>query len=417
MARSEVPGLQWRTRKTGERVPYWYARPDLVKLGYRPKSVRLHYDVSNPHGMAALASRCSHLQSQMLAWAHRGPTRPESIYDGKLSTLVRIYETDEESPYRELQQVTQKTYSKILRLFLIKVEDVYVDQLTGADVKRWFRRMCGERGSIGYASLTISILKSVVSFGVSQGYEDCARLRVQMTATRFKTAPARKERLTYAQVVAFREAAHRLGRPSAALWVTAQYELSLRRRDVIGEWVEDGPGVDGIRRGRRVWRDGLTWGHIDANGILRKLISKTAKTSAREAVHRIADYPDLLKEIERVPIERRVGPLVINETTGQPYLPEQCRHYFRLIARAAGIPDSVWNMDARAGAVTEAYEAGATTEGAMALAGHTQVATSRGYLRDTLEQSSRVAHLRVQSREQSKNLDINRHQPQDKKIK
>ena len=222
-----------------------------------------------------------------------------------------------------------------------------------------------------------------------------------MTATKFKGAPARKERLTYAQVVAFRGAAHRLNRPSAALWLTLQYELGLRRRDVIGEWVDDEIGTDGIRHGKRVWRDGLTWSNIDADGVLRKLVSKTAKTSAREAVHRIADYPDLLVELERIPVERRVGPIVINEMTGLPYFPEQCRHYFRVIAREAGIPDHIWNMDARAGAVTEAYEAGASTEGAMALAAHTQVSTSRRYVRDTLEQSSRVEQLRVKSRQRT----------------
>jgi hypothetical protein len=104
--------------------------------------------------MEALASRCHRLQAEMLAWAHRGDARPGSIYDGKLATLVHIYETDEESPYRELHPTTQKTYSKILRLLLARVTDVYVDELTGADVKRWFRRMCGS--SVGYAALTLS---------------------------------------------------------------------------------------------------------------------------------------------------------------------------------------------------------------------------------------------------------------------
>jgi hypothetical protein len=33
--------------------------------------------------------------------------------------------------------------------------------------------------------------------------------------------------------------------------------------------------------------------------------------------------------------------------------------WFRQIARAAGIPDDVWNMDSRAGGATEADEAGA----------------------------------------------------------
>lgn len=395
MARIDAPGLQWRPRKNGERIAYWVARTDLIKRGYVPKSVRLHYDVDNPMGADMLAARCHRLQLEMLTWAHRGaPKRRETIYDGKLETLVRMYETDPDSPYQELRPVTQKTYSKVLRLFLAKVKDVYIDEVTGADVRRWFRRS----GSAGYAALTISILKTVVSYGLSEGFDDCAKLRGQMTATKFKGGAPRKERLTYDQVVAFREAAHRLDRPSAALWLTLQSELGLRRRDVVGEWNDDELGTDGIRSGKRVWRDGLTWAHIDRNGVLRKLVSKTALTSAKEAVHRISDYPDLVAELDRIPLDRRVGPIVINESTGLPYTPEQCRYHFRIIARAAGIPDAVWNMDARAGAVTEAYEAGATTEGAMALASHTQVSTSRRYVRDTLEQSSRVAHLRVQSR-------------------
>lgn len=348
--------------------------------------------------MDALASRCHRLQSEMLAWARHGrPQGTAAIYDGKLSSLIRRYETDEESPYQDLVQTTQKTYSKHLRLFLTRIEEAYIDELTGADVRRWFKRMCST-GSVGYASLTISILKAVVSFGTSQGLEDCAKLRAQMTATKFKSPPARKERLTYAQLVAFREEAHRRRRPSAALWLTIQCELALRRRDVIGEWIYDEAGTDGIRCGKRVWRDGLTWAHIDAHGVLRKLVSKTAKTSACEAVHRIADYPDLVAELNRIPPDRRVGPIVINERTGLPYTPEQCRYNFRLIARGAGIPDVIWGMDARAFAVTEAYEAGATTEEAMALATHTQSATSRKYLRDMIEQSSRTARLRVKSR-------------------
>jgi hypothetical protein len=296
-----------------------------------------------------------------------------------------MYETDPDSPYREIRPITQKTYSKMLRLFLARIEDANVSTLTGADVKRWFKRMCETR-SVGYAALNISILKTVISYGAALGLKECAQLRGQISAARFKAGRPRKERLTYAQLVAFRHVAHRLGRPSAALWLTLQYELALRRRDVIGEW------IDGQ------WRDGLTWSDIK-DGVLRKVVSKTALTSAKEAVHRIANYPELVAELERVPRERRVGPLVINEATGKPYKPEQCRYYFRLIARAAGIPDSIWNMDARAGAVTEAYEAGATTEGAMSFAAHSEVSTSRRYLRDTVEQNERVAQLRIIKRQ------------------
>lgn len=402
MARDETPGLQWRTRKSGQRVAYWFARSDLVKEGYRPKSVRLHYDPSDQRQMDALRSRCQTLQAEMLTWSSRGRRRLTS-YDGMLSTLVQLYETDEDSSYRDLHPTTAKTYSRILRILMRKVGDARIRNLNGADIRRWFRNISeasGER-KFGYAALTISIFKSVLSYGANSGYDDCSRLRGQLSIARFRHAPARREFLSYQQVVAFREAAHRLSRPSAALWLTLQYELGMRRRDVIGEWIDD-EATAGIRSGKRLWRDGLTWSHIDSNGVLRKVVSKTAKSTAREAEHLISDYPDLVVELERIPRERRVGPIVINETTGLPYTAEQCRHYFRLIAREAGIPDRIWNMDARAGAVTEAYEAGATTEGAMAMAAHTQASTSRRYIRETLEQTSRVARLRVKGRTERK---------------
>jgi len=162
----------------------------------------------------------------------------------------------------------------------------------------------------------------------------------------------------------------------------------MRRRDVIGEYTD----------GR--WRDGLAWSHIDREtGILRKLISKTALTSEAVAVHAIADYPDLMALLMCTPPEERVGPLVVTNR-GVPPTEAQCRRFFRMIARKAGIPDKVWNMDARAGAVTEAYESGATEEEAMALATHSERDTSRRYLRELTEQSRRAAAKRVASRKE-----------------
>jgi hypothetical protein len=122
--------------------------------------------------------------------------------------------------------------------------------------------------------------------------------------------------------------------------------------------------------------------------------------SAVVAVHAISDYPELIEELTLAgyPRERRVGPIIVNPRTGMPPTEAQCRRHFRKIARKAGIPDSVWNMDARAGANTEAYEAGATEEEAMALLTHTERDTNRGYLRDRQQQSHRAAVKRVNSR-------------------
>lgn len=403
--KSDAPGLKWRARKNGQRVAYWVARADLVKRGYKPSSVRLFCDENNPQDVAAMRSRCERLHNEMLIWENQGERRDPKVFDGSLAMLVRLYETGEGSPYRtSLKQITAQSYSKHMRLLLRRVGEVYISQLTAADVLRWFHEISaplrrGGRPRLGYANLTVSILKSVLSYGAILGFKDCKELREQLALARFQHAPARTEFPIYEQIIAFRAAAHKLGRPSAALWVTLQFELGLRRRDVIGEWVDDQEGpTDGIRAGRRFWRDGLTWAHIGADGVLRKTVSKTERSTARKAVHRIANHPDLMAELAHIPPERRVGPMVINETTGLPYETYQCRRYFRLIAREAGLPDTLWNMDVRAGAVTEAYEGGATTEGAMALAAHTQASTSHLYKRNTLEQTSRVAELRIASR-------------------
>jgi hypothetical protein len=59
---------------------------------------------------------------------------------------------------------------------------------------------------------------------------------------------------------------------------------------------------------------------------------------------------------------RRAGPVSIDETAGRPYAEPAYGREWRLVVRAAGIPDQVWNMDARAGVITEAGDAGANLD-------------------------------------------------------
>lgn len=77
-----------------------------------------------------------------------------------------------------------------------------------------------------------------------------------------------------------------------------------------------------------------------------------------------------------IPAHKRGGPIIINEATGLPYKRRVYAKGFRKVARACGIPDDVWSMDARAGAVSEALDAGAVPLDVMNAAGHTQLATT-----------------------------------------
>lgn len=379
-------GLQWRTRASGKRVPYWLARKDLIKQGYTPKCVRL-----NSADPEFIAQRCAILQAEMLEWS-AGIRQRRRTFDGSVRSLVECYQTDPDSPYHDLRAATQKSYSKHLRLLCNRVGDRQLAMLCGDDVRRWYKKIAapiqGGRPRLAYAYTMIGIFKAVVSWGASKGRNlfhpnPCGPLREQLAAAKFTAPPARRTRLTYSQLVAFCDRANELGRSSMARGLRLQFELAFRQRDVIGIY-QDGR-----------WQGGLTWADIGRDGILRKTTSKTGA----DAEHRIADYPELAADLAATPADARIGPLVIDEGTGLPYTPEKYRRHFRKIARIAGISDEIWNMDARAGAVTEAYAAGATTEGAMALATHTQAATSRRYRRAGAEETSRVAKLRLLNRE------------------
>ena len=385
--RSRTPGLQRKPNKDGTSRLAWVADSQVRKLGFQPTFVKLDHLTEDQ-----LPAECQRLQTAMLEWAVQ--RRANCVYDGTFGSLVRWYESAEDSPYRDLKAETVRGYKAALKPLLATKSAMLIEDITGAMVRRWFAELQDGR-SVSTAALAIKVFKAVLAFGSSNRIAACTQLRQELSDTRFKVGEQRENQFTYQHLVDFRQAALAAGRPSMALGVTLQFELGMRQKDVIGEWVK-APGTDGIRdrKGKR-WVNGLTGMHFDDTGHLRK---RTTKTGAK-VEHTIDDYPELAALVRPVLERDRGGPLVVSEWTRQPYKADAYRDMFRLIAREAMIPDDVWSMDARAGAVTESYEAGATTEEAMALAGHTQAKTSRRYLRSVSRQSSSVARKRVQARE------------------
>jgi hypothetical protein len=62
------PGYKRKHNRDGTFREYWVARAALVRRGYAPKVVRLHYD-ETPHGRRQLAAKCRTLQAEMELWA------------------------------------------------------------------------------------------------------------------------------------------------------------------------------------------------------------------------------------------------------------------------------------------------------------------------------------------------------------
>ena len=262
----------------------------------------------------------------------------------------------------------------------------------------WWPRPGSDKPRPWRAKHCMDAVRRMIAYGVTLGYDDCFRADVILGKLRFPTPPARRSRLTFDQMNAIRVVAHAMGLGSIALATTLQFELSLRQKDVIGEW-EPAPLSEGgiVHKGTR-WANGLQWSEIDLAMLLRKTHIKTGAYVEFD----LKLYPTLIEEIERVPRENRIGPMIISERTGEPYKHRTFTQTWRKVADKAGVPKTVWNMDARAGAISEAYDAGAFETDVMKHAGHKNRQTSARYNRGTLEQTSRVARQRTANRSENK---------------
>ena len=110
---------------------------------------------------------------------------------------------------------------------------------------------------------------------------------------------------------------------------------------------------------------------------------------------------------QRSPASARLGPLIIDEKAGRPYAEHAYSREWREVAREAGVPDRVWNMDARAGGISEADDAGADLDSIRSAAGHTQASTTARYVRGTIGKSRKVAELRLAHREKARKHGVN----------
>jgi hypothetical protein len=422
----DAPGLQWRPR-ANDWVAVWVALPYLVKRGYAPKTARLWPptdDTAAPLDAATvdmIRGECKRLQAEMLAWANDGDGR-KPAYDGTISSLIRRYRADPDSPYHDLRDSSQAQYDDILRWLDVSVGGRIINGLCGPDFKRFYREwMQSDRGDrqISRAYSRIQKLRVVINFGVTMRYEGCAETAAVLGKMKFPQGRARTEYMTADQAVAIRRRAHEIGRPSIALAQAFMFDLGLRPKDVVGEWIRiSSPGISAITDGGRKWVVGIDWSEIDADLILTHSLSKS-----RRGRHALADrksgnvktfdlklYPMVMEEINlrarninglaAIGGPERIGPVIINERTGLPYAKRTFPWIWRRIAVAVGVPANLQSRDSRAGAITEGIEAtGGDMEANRHAAGHSQIATTQRYSRAADRQTAKVAVFRARKRE------------------
>jgi len=393
--RPQSTGLKWRKRANGPDVPYWFADPKAIELGYPVRSANLALYSDKP---TLLKERAERLQSEMLLWMS-GYKKSSKEFDGTFKSLLEIYQSDEKSSFNtSLKPGTVRLYTTYLKKLIPHIGARRIHLCDGRDVMGWFEkwRVAGDgsgRDQLSVARVCLAILKAAISFGIVCRAKGCPEFQAILGELEFDALPRRTQAPTAAQIIALRKAAHAAGFPLRALAYAIQFETTLRQWDVIGQWVPlSHPKPSAIIHRGQKWI-GPTWAAIDDKLILAKIEpTKTEDSTAVEVSFDLSVCPMVTEELAMIPMEKRIGPLIIKELNGRPYDHDDFRKQWRRDAEAAGVPKAVWNRDIRAGGVTEGDEAGASRDDRRKVAGHAKEETTMKYERGV---ASLQAHRRV----------------------
>jgi hypothetical protein len=397
--KTSTPGLRYRTRADGTRVPIWCARPDAIKAGFPIKTSNLS---ETPPEL--LAVRCQRLWAEMLDFLGR-PDRPFR-FDGTIRSVLDLYTGHKDSPFHKLKPSSRHPYESYIYKLRRAHGATRLRDVTGLDVMRWhevWREPIEEGGAprLAAAAMCIRVLQGSLNWALVCGYKECQDLRGVISLLRLP-GPMPREHAPDAQAIELaRAAAHKLGRPRAALAYAIQFEVSARQWDVIGQWVP----LSDPRPSSIIWQSekwlGLTWAAIDENMILSFTPTKTEKTTHKQVQIDLSLCPMVMEELALIPVDERVGPMIINEQTGRPYRREQFQWLWRQVRDRANLSPKLWNRDIRAGAITEGGMAGASADDRAKLAAHSPKMTKSVYDRDVLVSANRVAEARRAFREKS----------------
>jgi hypothetical protein len=239
-------------------------------------------------------------------------------------------------------------------------------------------------------------LRIAASYGAALRIVGARDVKEVLAEMRFAGARPRTAAPTSDQIAAIIAKADEAGETSFALGLSLQWWLALRAVDVRGQWLRMAKGeiASGIIRGGFRWADGLTWDMIDRDaGTLTKTPSKTEDVEALQEplVFDLTLIPDVRTRLLAMP--SRVGPVIVDRN-GMPYRKESWSALFRKFRAAAEVPDTIWMMDTRAGAINDAKRKGASPIELQHQANHASLSTTNRYIRERSESANRVIQMR-----------------------
>jgi hypothetical protein len=317
----------------------------------------------------------------------------------RVSDLIRSYRTDPASSHHGNRRLTRQHSDCLCRIIEADLGAREVADIRTRDITLTYQAW--QQRGVPMAHALIGKLRTLMNFGATMiEDDDCARVAVRLRGMRFKQGKPRQQFITHEQVLAIRRTAHAMGLDSIALAQSFQFECIFRQRDVVGEWMP--VGEPNVRNyfvvGDMKWWRGIRYEEINTDLILRHVTSKRQK----EVVIDLKDCPMVMEELYRQfglmsDLPRR-GPIIVSEATELPYTAHAFRRLWRMVARKAGLPDAVYNMDTRSGAITEALQSGASLDAVRKAATHSDVKMTVRYSRNETADRSEVQRLRAAGR-------------------
>lgn len=370
---------------------YWKPTRKFVDNGFPKTPRRLPGRIGDGND-AMRAQLAREYTREMLRWFEDAEPK---IAPGSWKHMIASYLTDEFSPFQDLKENTKAEYRRNMTRWEDAIGTAMVHDGTLPEIKSWQRAMVGNGRSPAYQKRQFTALRILIGYGVSIHFEGAREVEDVLRNIRIKGVRPRAVSPSEAQITAIIKAADEAEDFMFALGLSLQWWLTLRAVDVRGQWLTG--DASGIRKNGKYWADGITWGMIDRDlKTLRKTPSKTEEVLPEELVYDLLLVPDLRKRLSAIPNDRRFGPVIV-QGNGVPYSKRRWATLFARYRKAARVPEHIWCMDTRAGAINHAKRAGASHIELQHQANHAQASTTDRYIRERSASVNKVIQLRTRT--------------------
>lgn len=392
-----APCLSWSGRDPRARQARWKCPKKYLSAGYQVQSVKVG-EPGHPDDEHQLdrALRCRQLTQELVRWWDS--LDQSRIQIGTWHYLIARYKSDEFSPIHEVKGNTKHGYLQQLAKLETAIGHMRVEDLTYEQIKRTQKAMEDKGRSASYIHRFFNTLRRVARYGKALQIKEAAAVAETLGEMRFQIGAARQVAPTREQVYQIVAAADAAGLPDFAVGILIQFEFTLRAVDVRGQWLPTDEQEGGIIRNGKRWQDGLTWDMFDADlTSFSKVISKTAKSLPEPYLFDLTPLPEIQTRLRLLRPENPVGPVIRSmRSGGLPYTPSGWSQAWARMRKDAGLPENIWMMDVRAGAVTEAKSLGVDPYALRDAAQHASVSTTNRYSRNRSEGANQIVQLRRQ---------------------